>query len=100
MAKTKPLTLLERMSFQEAIRELEIAACGVFMPGTLINRVMLGEDIAASYKLGPSPDGSTKAWCISLGKMNEPKQHFYGWTLTEAVTRAWDALITPTEKQP
>lgn len=85
--------LLERMSFQDAITHLETAVCGVYVPGTMVNRVMLGEDIAASYGLGPSPDGSTKAWCLSLGKLNEPKRHFYGWNISEAVVRAWEEVI-------
>lgn len=93
MAKTKVATILDEITFEQAIQQLEVAVCGVFMPGTMLNRIMLGDDIAASYKLGPSPDGSTKAWCLSLGKMHEPKRHYYGWDIKEAVTRAWQEVI-------
>lgn len=92
--KCKRITpLLERMSFQDIIEHLESVTCGVYIPGTMLNRVLLDEQIAKSYKLGPNPGKGTKAWCLSLGKLNEPKLHFYGWTIGEVTVRAWQELV-------
>ena len=84
---------LLQMGFGAVIHQLETAVCGVHVPGTGLNRVVLDDKIAISYKLGPNPDGGSKAWCLSLGMLNEPKRHFYGWSIIEVVTRAWEEVI-------
>jgi len=83
---------LGRMTFEQIIRELERKVCGEFVPGTMLNRVLIDDKLSAKHKIPPPTEGDCKAWCLSFGLMHESKHHFYGRTIGEAVLNAWVAV--------
>lgn len=50
------------------------------VPGTILSRALLPED-----------QGGGVGWCLSIGRMNMPKCHFYSKTINGCLARARNA---------
>lgn len=63
------------------------------VPGTLLSRALLPED-----------QGGGIGWCLSIGRMNMPKCHFYSRSINGCIARARNAVkkgkTAPPEDRP